>query len=269
MMVLDLNDPTLPDEIGLLAVAAAQTAIDAAGSTLDKVVRAHWLYDSVHDESMFWHPDLRTESQGDFDTFLRDRGMQDRYANCLRQLEIWRGAELAALDAVMAAKPDYVAVCSVVDYRDDDDVDFRDDNRDDPADDIEAHLAERRDYIVKERILRTNADDMMTTIEFASVLGISREELLELRNRKHMTVLGLLGADRMYHWPRWQLLDGEPVPGLKQLSDYLGDDHWDIYRFLITPRDELDGQRPIQAIEGGQVHRVLTVAQRLSPGRPR
>jgi len=103
---------------------------------------------------------------------------------------------------------------------------------------------------------------MLSSDDFAPRLGVSRETVNVWR--KSGTVLGLPSAKRGFRFPLWQIIDGQRLPVLCSIAEYLQTDEWGIWRFLVEPLDILDGESPLDMIRHGEIDRVLSVAKGVS-----
>lgn len=106
--------------------------------------------------------------------------------------------------------------------------------------------------------------DMLTSDQFAALLGVSRETVNRLRARHEL--LGLQGAKRGFKYPDWQIVDGRPLKGLPQLHALMHDSPWAVYRFLLEEHDSLGGRRALDLLKKGRVEIVLQAAEALNWG---
>ncbi len=137
-----------------------------------------------------------------------------------------------------------------------------------PADGISADLAAALDEAV-ERAEVSIGDlfanpAMLTSDAFAQRLGVSRETVNQ--KRKRFEVLGLDGNARGFRYPEWQLIQGRPIPQLRELFARFENDAWAVYRFLSTPQPALGGETGVDAIRHQRADQVLAVAQEMSQG---
>lgn len=94
--------------------------------------------------------------------------------------------------------------------------------------------------------------------EVATRLGLSRQAVyLRRRAGRLIAVPGPRGEV----FPAWQIVDGETLQGLERVLEVLdGVPAALALQFFLTPLDELDGARPLDALRAGQVEPVRQVA---------
>lgn len=109
-----------------------------------------------------------------------------------------------------------------------------------------------------------NGPDMLSADEFATEIGMTRAGLHKMRARHE--VLGLEGPKRGIRFPRWQLVDGHLLPGLKQVFEVLSGGPWTVYRFLQQKHPELGGTSALDALKRGQVEAVRQLADGIGHG---
>ena len=135
-------------------------------------------------------------------------------------------------------------------------------HQDDALDEALRHARSRGAEQVA-RILKS--PDMLTARAFGPLVGMSHETVNQ--KRKVGELLGLQGATRGYRFPRWQITDeGLPLPGLATLSEILGGGPWTLYRFLLSPHNELGGETAVEALKAGRLEAVTAVARNISLG---
>lgn len=106
---------------------------------------------------------------------------------------------------------------------------------------------------------RLQADDLISTDEAAELAGTSRVTVNAWIAKGR--AVGLTQIKRGHRLPRWQF---EPRiwDALPQLSMALGTkEGWALLAFLESPHGGIGGLTPRQAIEQGQVARVLQLAE--------
>ncbi|PTT92573.1 hypothetical protein DBR42_01670 [Pelomonas sp. HMWF004] len=110
----------------------------------------------------------------------------------------------------------------------------------------------------KARDQRAGATDMLSMSEAARLLAVSAATLLSwIRDGR---VIALEVPHKTSRLPRWQF---EPAmrDAIPDIAKALGTTHgWDILGFLETPCGMLDGATPREAVERGQLQRVLDAA---------
>lgn len=110
------------------------------------------------------------------------------------------------------------------------------------------------------RLKRLAAGDMLSTDDAAKLLGTNRVTINNwIRDRRYFAVEG---PTRGWKLPRWQFQP--PVcDDLSKILDVLDADEsgWLTLLFLETPAAALDGRTPRQALEQGEVKRVVQLAQ--------
>jgi hypothetical protein len=108
-------------------------------------------------------------------------------------------------------------------------------------------------------------DDMLTAEQFGKRLGVSRMTV-NARRQKH-ELLGLDGAKRGFRFPAWQVDDdGKAFDALPQLFDLLGENAWNVYRFLTQRHAALEGISAKDALRHGKTTQVLQIAESLAQG---
>ncbi|MEJ6002503.1 hypothetical protein [Paucibacter soli] len=109
-----------------------------------------------------------------------------------------------------------------------------------------------------DRMKRLEAEDMVNTDQAAEMAGTSRVTINAWIKKGR--AIGLAQTTRGFKLPRWQF---EPAmwPAIQRLSAALDvTDGWAILGFLETPQGGLDGRTPRQAIEQGELARVMELA---------
>jgi hypothetical protein len=109
-----------------------------------------------------------------------------------------------------------------------------------------------------------NGPDMLSADEFATEIGMTRAGLHKMRARHE--VLGLEGPKRGIRFPRWQLVDGHLLPGLKQVFEVLSGGPWTVYRFFQQKHPELGGTSALDALKRGRVQAVRQLAEGIGHG---
>ncbi len=109
-----------------------------------------------------------------------------------------------------------------------------------------------------------SSPDMLSADEFAAEIGMTRAGLHKVRARHE--VLGLEGAKRGIRFPRWQLVDGHLLPGLRQVFEVLSGGPWTVYRFLQQKHPELGGTSALDALKRGRVEVVRQLAEGIGHG---
>jgi len=108
------------------------------------------------------------------------------------------------------------------------------------------------------RMERLSAEDMVSTDEAAALVGTTRVTINAWIAKGR--AIGLTQTRRGFRLPRWQF---EPRcwAALPALSQALGTvEGWALLAFLETPLGGLGGKTPRQALEQGQLERVLALA---------
>ncbi|MBB4843296.1 hypothetical protein HNP55_001815 [Paucibacter oligotrophus] len=108
------------------------------------------------------------------------------------------------------------------------------------------------------RMERLSAEDMVSTDEAAALAGTSRVTINAWIAKGR--AIGLTQTRRGFRLPRWQF-EPQCWAALPALSQALGTvEGWALLAFLETPLGGLSGKTPRQAIEQGQLERVLALA---------
>lgn len=127
-------------------------------------------------------------------------------------------------------------------------------------DDLQAALEEARERGRKLKAETLQSQHMLSSEDFAKLIGVTRATVNAKRNRHE--VLGLEGAKRGYRYPAWQVDDnGKPYSALPDLFDRLGGDEWSVYRFLQQHHPELGGMTGIEALASGCSRAVIDAAE--------
>jgi len=108
------------------------------------------------------------------------------------------------------------------------------------------------------RMERLSAEDMVSTDEAAALVGTTRVTINAWIAKGR--AIGLTQTRRGFRLPRWQF-EPQCWAALPALSQALGTvEGWALLAFLETPLGGLSGKTPRQALEQGQLERVLALA---------
>lgn len=102
--------------------------------------------------------------------------------------------------------------------------------------------------------------DMITVEEAAALMGEKESMIRRWIARQHC--IAVTARDLPMRLPRWQFEDSLLLwigPVSRALNGRTSNG-WAVLSFLETPQDALDGRTPRQALEQGDVERVLVVA---------
>lgn len=106
---------------------------------------------------------------------------------------------------------------------------------------------------------RLGADDMISTDEAARLVQTTRVTINAWIGKGR--AIGLTQTKRGFRMPRWQF---EPSmwDALPRLSAAIGiTEGWALLSFLESPHGALEGLTPRQAIEQGQIDKVIGIAE--------
>lgn len=110
-----------------------------------------------------------------------------------------------------------------------------------------------------------NRPDMLSADDLANRLGVTRMTI-NVRRRQH-ELLGLEGAKRGYRFPEWQLdARGRAFPEISELFEIIGDDPWEVFRFLSQRHAALDDRVGHAALAGGHGNDVVAAARAYADG---
>lgn len=105
---------------------------------------------------------------------------------------------------------------------------------------------------------RLQGEDLISTDDAAELVGTSRVTINAWIAKGR--AIGLTQTKRGFRMPRWQF-EPRMWAALPALSAALGTpDGWALLAFLESPHGALNGLPPRQAIERGQVQRVMEIA---------
>jgi hypothetical protein len=101
----------------------------------------------------------------------------------------------------------------------------------------------------------------MSTEEVAELLGLSRQGVDYLRKTK--AILAWRNTNGKWHYPVWQFDSGRIRPGIREcLKALTTDDPWGRMIFFLSPRDSLNGDRPLDLIVKREIDAAIAVARR-------
>ncbi len=97
--------------------------------------------------------------------------------------------------------------------------------------------------------------------EVAALLRMSRQAVG--KRRAAGTLLGVATGRRGYEYPVCQFVDGGVVDGLNEVLSAFDEDvdPWMQLAFLVTARDSLGGEQPLDALRRGEVDAVVRAAK--------
>jgi hypothetical protein len=97
--------------------------------------------------------------------------------------------------------------------------------------------------------------------EVADPLGLSRQGIDYLRKTK--AILAWRHTHGKWNYPLWQFESGRIRPGIRDcLKKLPTDDPWGQMIFFLSPRDSLNGDRPLDLILRNEVKAAIAVARR-------
>ena len=97
--------------------------------------------------------------------------------------------------------------------------------------------------------------------EAADLLGLSRQGIDYLR--KTGAILAWRRINGKWNYPLWQFESGRIRPGIREcLKNLATDDPWGQMIFFLSPRDSLNGDRPLDLILRSDVKAAIAVARR-------
>lgn len=79
------------------------------------------------------------------------------------------------------------------------------------------------------------------------------------RRRKEHRIVYWRDARHAFFYPRWQFTEsGALLRGVEEvLGAFKSSDEWRIMRYFLTPRNELNGKRPLDMLRAGEVEKVV------------
>ena len=108
-------------------------------------------------------------------------------------------------------------------------------------------------------------EEMLAVEDFGRRVGLSRAAV-NLRRQKR-ELLALEGAKRGFKYPDWQISsEGKPFSALPALFSLFNDNSWLVYRFLVQPRPEFNGQTAAAMLSKNEELVVLDVAEAVLQG---
>lgn len=97
-------------------------------------------------------------------------------------------------------------------------------------------------------------------VELRKRFGLSLADLR--RRRKEQRIIHWQGRQRTICYPQWQFTPtGGLLPGVEELLQiFHSNDQWRVMRYFLSPRNQLDGHRPLDLLRAGKVKKVLAHA---------
>jgi hypothetical protein len=97
--------------------------------------------------------------------------------------------------------------------------------------------------------------------EAAELHGLSRQGVDYLRKTK--AILAWRHANGKWNYPLWQFDSGRIRPGIREcLKNLATDDPWGQMIFFLSPRDSLNGNRPLDLIFSKEIEAAISAARR-------
>ena len=97
--------------------------------------------------------------------------------------------------------------------------------------------------------------------EVAELLGLSRQGIDYLRKTK--AILAWRHTNGKWNYPLWQFDSGRIRPGIREcLKNLATDDPWGQMIFFLSPRDSLNGNRPLDLIFRKEIEAAIGAARR-------
>ena len=97
--------------------------------------------------------------------------------------------------------------------------------------------------------------------DVAELLGLSRQGVDYLRKTK--AILAWRHTNGKWNYPLWQFDDGRIRPGIREcLKNLATDDPWSQMIFFLSPRDSLNGNRPLDLIFSKKIEAAIGTARR-------
>jgi hypothetical protein len=95
----------------------------------------------------------------------------------------------------------------------------------------------------------------------ANVLGKSQQGLAQLRRTGRL--VAWLTAQGEWRYPAWQLnTDKQLFPGIRECLRALNTrSQWEPLIFFLSPRDSLEGKRPLDLLRIGRIDEAVAAAQ--------
>jgi hypothetical protein len=97
--------------------------------------------------------------------------------------------------------------------------------------------------------------------DVAELLGLSRQGVDYLRKTK--AILAWRHTSGKWNYPLWQFDAGRIRPGIREcLKNLATDDPWGQMIFFLSPRDSLNGDRPLDLIFNREIETAIAAARR-------
>jgi hypothetical protein len=97
--------------------------------------------------------------------------------------------------------------------------------------------------------------------EVAELLGLSRQGVDYLRKTK--AILAWRHTNGKWNYPLWQFDSGRIRPGIREcLKNLATDEPWGQMIFFLSPRDSLNGNRPLDLIFRKEIEAAIGAARR-------
>jgi hypothetical protein len=97
--------------------------------------------------------------------------------------------------------------------------------------------------------------------EVAELLGLSRQGVDYLRKTK--AILAWRHTNGKWNYPLWQFDSGRIRPGIREcLKNLATNDPWGQMIFFLSPRDSLNGNRPLDLIFSDEIETAIYAARR-------
>jgi hypothetical protein len=83
------------------------------------------------------------------------------------------------------------------------------------------------------------------------------------RRRKERRIIYWRDSRHDFFYPRWQFTPtGALLPGIQDiLQTFKSDDEWRIMRYFLSPRKQLNNQRPLDMLRAGEIEKVMAHAR--------
>jgi len=111
--------------------------------------------------------------------------------------------------------------------------------------------------------------DQLKLADGGALTGKDLKELYALtpatleRRRNQYGIIYWRDAKHAFHYPRWQFNEaGALLHGIKPvLKTFQSRDEWRVMRYFLTPRQQLDGEKPLDLLRRGEAEKVIAHAK--------
>ena len=124
---------------------------------------------------------------------------------------------------------------------------------------LRKYSAAKAEKEIARRTIPIDEGNLLTSNELAARVGLKTRQSVHDWLRKGK-IVGWRGAKRGYVFPEGQLDErGRPPEGLEKVISCF-DDGYTVWFWLTTPKNSLDGMKPLALLRKGEIDRVLDAA---------